>query len=327
MHIGTMVWRIGDRLEVGEQLAWIREAGFTGVGFHASAGVPGHWSGIDPAACGSATRTRLRHELQGFAYRELHAPFAIELRAATLGPAMTALVPVMELAADLAVDVVTIHADFGTAQAPHAAQGASPRPPASGPMAQPNVSPSAAPAGAPRPTREPDTATASQDAAWRAAMQELDAWAARMGTRAVLETIDGFEQVQGWGLARVGVNLDVGHMFLPSGRPRLAAAGGLGLLIRSLGTSLFHLHLHDVKDETDHIELGTGTIPFADLAAALQDTGYGHGATLEMNPDRVTPDGIRRSAAYLEGILARAASGGATPAAPGPPPVTPVGGS
>lgn len=56
--ICMMAWRIGEMLDIDTQLEWIREAGFDGVGFHASPGEPGQWQGIDPLA--SPPRASLR---------------------------------------------------------------------------------------------------------------------------------------------------------------------------------------------------------------------------------------------------------------------------
>ena len=88
-------------------------------------------------------------------------------------------------------------------------------------------------------------------------------------------------------------------MYLPAHQPTRRESGGIGNLIRHIGAALFHLHLHDVEGEVDHLEAGTGVVEFGEVAAALKNIGYPHNATLELNPDRVTPEGIRRSAAYV----------------------------
>ena len=77
--IGNMLWRIGDILDFDAQLAWTREAGFDGAGFHASAGAPGKWRGLEPADTSRERRVALRRELSAFSFAEIHAPFAIEL--------------------------------------------------------------------------------------------------------------------------------------------------------------------------------------------------------------------------------------------------------
>lgn len=254
--IGNMLWRIGDILDFDRQLEWTREAGFGGAGFHASAGVAGTWCGVEPSSCDAPERERLRREIQQFAFAEIHAPFAIELRNENLAASAAALMPVFELANDVGVGLVTVHATL---------------PP-----------------------------TESDLAAWVAPMQELDALAARMGIRVALEIADGFDVVREWGLPNVGVTLDVGHMYLATNRTVLERYAGIGNLVRHIGTSLFHLHLHDVDGEIDHIEIGTGGVAFREIAVALRDISYPHGVMLEMNPDRVTPVGVGRSAACID---------------------------
>jgi sugar phosphate isomerase/epimerase len=270
--IANMLWRIGELLDFDQQLAWTREAGFGGVGFHASAGVPGKWRGVEPSACDAAQRARLRRELGRFSFAEIHAPFAIELRTDALSSSLTALAPVLKLAEDLDVGVVTVHAQL------------------------------------PGPDADSDSC-AIDASAWLASMEQLNARAARVPTRVALEITQGFAAVMGWGLANVGVNLDVGHMYLPPNRQALRDMSGIGDLIRHLGTSLIHLHLHDVDGDTDHIEIGTGIVAFDEIAVALQDIGYPYGVTLELNPDRVTPEGIRRSAEHVRRCF-REAKGG-----------------
>ena len=251
--IGNMLWRIGQLLDFDQQLAWTRDAGFDGVGFHASAGSPGKWRGLEPSECSAAERKRLRRQIRDFAFAEIHAPFRIELSDETLSAGPVALEPILEFARDLGVGVVTVHARL------------------------PAVTSDPPPPG------------------WLASMQELAALAARCETQVVLEIEHGFDAVIGWGLSNIGINLDVGHMYLARNRQVLADMSGIGGLVRHVGGALRHLHLHDVEGEADHIEIGTGSVGFAELAAGLRDIGYRHNATLELNPDRTSPEGILRS--------------------------------
>ncbi len=256
--IGNMLWRIGRLLDIERQMAWSQRAGFDGVGFHAAAGTPGHWRGIEPATCPPEERARLRERLADFAFVEIHSPFAIAMRTDNLGASLQALAPVLSFAHDLGVRVVTVHAYPGDAEA--------------GP--------------------------------WRSAMQELDARAAAAGTLVALEITEGFGAVAEWDLPRVGVNLDVGHMLLPANGVPLTRYGGFAPLIELIGRKLVHLHLHDLRGEVDHIEIGTGEIACGDIAEGLAAIGYAGTATLEMNPDRVTPAGIRRSLETIRSHLA-----------------------
>ena len=257
LKIGNMLWRIGELLDFDQQLAWIRDAGFDGISFHASAGCPGQWCGIEPSTCDAKERARLRGEIGKFSFSEIHAPFAIKLSTDMLSSSITALAPVLKLAEDLGVGRVTVHAQFS-------GDGAD-----------------------------------SDFSGWLVPMQKLDVEAARAQTKVCLEIIEGFDVVKSWGLPNVGVNLDVGHMYLPNGKQSLKDMGGIGNLIRHIGDSLIHLHLHDVDGDTDHIETGTGVVDFDEIATALRDIDYSYGVTLEMNPNRVTPEGIRRSGEYV----------------------------
>jgi sugar phosphate isomerase/epimerase len=256
--IGNMLWRIGEILDFDEQLAWTRDAGFDGVGFHASGGAPGQWCGIEPADCDSVRRASLRRRLSGLSYVEIHAPFAIELTADRLDAEIEALAPVLELAADVDASVVTVHAQIGD--------------------------------------------TGGERDAWPAAMARLDRQAAQARTTIGLEITEGFDAVRDWGLPRVGVTLDVGHMRDSARAQSLERLGGLDGLIRTLGPALVHLHLHDTDGVTDHCEIGTGSVDFAGIIAALHETGYRGGATLEMNPDRCSAAGIARSLDRLRAL-------------------------
>lgn len=257
--IGNMLWRIGELLDFDQQLVWTRDAGFDGVGFHASTGAPGKWSGIEPATCDATRRACLRQEIGRFAFAEIHAPFAIDLQTETLSASMTALAPVLDLAKDLSVGVVTVHA-------------------------QP-----------PRSDTSPDMTQ------WLAPMQALEQRLSRVGTTVVLEIVDGFDAVKRWNLPRVRVNLDVGHMYASANTHVLDRYNGIGNLIRHIGPALAHLHMHDVAadGQLDHIEIGTGIVDFDEITSALRDIAYRGNMTLELNPDRVSPEGIRRSADYL----------------------------
>jgi len=109
-NIGMMAWRIGERLDIHEQIEWIRRAGFGGVGFHACAGTPGQWQGIDPAVTTAEARARLRERLSGFPLREVHAPVALLLNEGSLRQTTETLIPIVDFAGDVAATVVTIHA-------------------------------------------------------------------------------------------------------------------------------------------------------------------------------------------------------------------------
>ncbi len=138
-------------------------------------------------------------------------------------------------------------------------------------------------------------------APWADALDRLDALAATRDLFVGLEVTEGFATIRDQGSPRIGVTLDVGHMYCHGRRP-LQQFGTIGAVGRELGPTLKHLHLHDVLGERDHVEIGTGQVEFDDLFAALRDQGFAGGACLELNPDAVTPDGMRRS---LESVRSR----------------------
>ncbi len=259
--IGNMLWRIGDILDIDQQIAWSRDAGFDGIGFHASPGISGKWRGIDPASCDSGRRGELRERIATFSFAEIHAPFAIELRRETLWEDVASLTPILQFADDLGVGVVTVHA------------------------------------------RAVNTWERSPERGGRPVLERLDEYASKRGVLVALEIVDGFDTVIRWGLSNIGLNLDVGHMYLPANRQKLEQTAGIGGLIRRLGKKLFHLHLHDVVGATDHKEIGTGIVEYDQIASALRKIGYRENATLEMNPDRVDPQGIIRSAETVRRYL------------------------
>jgi sugar phosphate isomerase/epimerase len=136
---------------------------------------------------------------------------------------------------------------------------------------------------------------------WAESMAALDADARGKGLEIGLEIVSGFCAVQSWALPGIGITLDVGHLYGMDAGRHLAPFGTIGALVRELGPRLLHLHVHDVAT-LDHVEIGTGCVDFVDLLTGLRDISYARGMCLEMNPDRVSPDGIRRSLASLRSI-------------------------
>jgi sugar phosphate isomerase/epimerase len=57
--------------------------------------------------------------------------------------------------------------------------------------------------------------------------------------------------------------------------------------------------VHDNTGTVDHIEIGTGQVDWDDTIRAIAEIRYRGSMILEPNPDRVTPEGIRRSAGFL----------------------------
>lgn len=251
--IGVMLWRIGEILDLAQQLEWVRQQGFEAVSLHADPGLPGVWCGLDPATTDAMERRRWRERLAPFVRREVHAPIPDEITLANPARAVEALAPAVELACDLGVDIVTVHAQ----------------------------------------TPAPDAPVSSVEA-WRQALVRLDGLAGEAGVIIGLELMGNFSWLERLSLAHTGLTLDVGHMYHHNGagyRPY----GSIGGLVRAVSSYLVHLHVHDVSAEgIDHIEVGTGIIAFDDLLDSLV-VGYRGMICLEMNPDRVSPEGILRS--------------------------------
>ena len=255
-NLAFMVWRIGDILDFDAQVAWVAEAGFESVAFHASPGRPGQWRGVDPGVAGATERARLRAMLEPFKAREIHAPFETKLEPDTPEMALDMLDTTCAFAGDVGADVVTVHADPPPPDVPEA----------------------------------PDT--------WQAALDRLNAAAEKADIRIGIEFMQGFEWLRRPRRERIGATLDVGHMYLDDGagyRPY----GGIGDQIRDLDDVLFNMHIHDYNGEYDHIEIGTGRVDVDAVLRGLADIGYHGILSLELNPDRVSPEGIVRSAAFL----------------------------
>lgn len=265
--IANMVWAVGDIVDPGAQVRWIREAGFDGVGFHACAGALPYWAGIDPAACDEASRRIWRREVADFRLREIHAPFEIELRADTLPVASAALAPILAFGGDVGVDVVTVHAVL----------------------------------------QDEDAVEAPE---WRKTLQGLNEQAGRAGLMIGLEILKDFAWLDRWDLPHIGVTLDVGHLFSAAGGvDGLKRLGGISGVSRKIGRRLAHLHVHDHNGQVDHIEAGTGLIDFADMMAGLAALDYRKGMCLELNPSRVTPEGMVRSLEHLRRLARRHGDG------------------
>ena len=137
---------------------------------------------------------------------------------------------------------------------------------------------------------------------WRgvdpAALERLNEMADKAGVVIGLELMRGFEGLNAPRRDHIGVTLDVGHMYLNEGAGYLPYHT-IGGLVRSLSDVLVHLHVHDYDGTYDHIEVGTGCVDFDEVLRSLSEMDYKGTLCLELNPDRVSPEGIRRSADFL----------------------------
>lgn len=133
---------------------------------------------------------------------------------------------------------------------------------------------------------------------WQEQLDSLDGMACTAGVTVGLELMQGFGRLSAPRRERIGVTLDIGHMYFDEGEG-YRACGSIGGLVRSLDDALVHLHVHDYDGTYDHIEVGTGRVDFEDMVRGLADIGYDGALCLELNPDRVSSEGLRRSADLL----------------------------
>ncbi|MBM3189227.1 MAG: sugar phosphate isomerase/epimerase [Chloroflexi bacterium] len=248
--VGMMVWRIGQLLDLAEQVEWVRASGFEALSFHASPGVPGVWRGVHPQALDSPQRRALRQQLAGFSRREVHAPFAMALSPADPLATVEALAPIVAFAGEVDASIVTVHA------------------------------------------AAPDAEAEMGD--WHRALDGLDALACQAGVTVGLENLPETPWFQGPRLPHVGVTLDIGH-WCSAQLAGLEPAGSLEAAILCLGDALVHVHAHDHDGTHDHVEVGTGQLDWGSLIRGLRGISYDGFLCLELNPDLVSPEGMRRS--------------------------------
>lgn len=91
-----------------------------------------------------------------------------------------------------------------------------------------------------------------------------------------LEHVQTFDERGG-----LGICIDIGHAELKRGEPNESAVD----LIRDYGRVLLHLHVHDVRKGADHVPLGSGSIDYSTIAAALREVDFEGTAALEIQSD------------------------------------------
>ncbi len=97
------------------------------------------------------------------------------------------------------------------------------------------------------------------------------------------ETAEDFEPVIDQ-VPDLGLTLDVGHANLGGSENKSIA------IIEKFGRLIRHVHLHDnrggqSKDDDLHLPIGTGTVDFPGIMAALLRAGYDGTMTLEVKPE------------------------------------------
>lgn len=267
-NVGVMLWRIGDLLALDAQIDWLLDNQFDAVAFHAAAGNPPEWVGVDPATADAAARKRLRQRLDPFRGREVHAPFRLTVTAEDGLQIVDELAPVLQFSAEVGAEVVTVHAvtPGGSFEQHMIDQG----------RLDPSV-------------RQPPQV--QRDEQYLTALMALNAHARELGIVAALELHDGFDYVNRIGHSHLAINLDVGHMF--HGRWH-EPFGGFQQLVKHIGPNLTHCHIHDTTSAVDHLEIGTGIVDFEMVMQSFAAVNYPGFFIIEPNPNRVTPEGIVR---------------------------------
>jgi sugar phosphate isomerase/epimerase len=133
---------------------------------------------------------------------------------------------------------------------------------------------------------------------WQRDLDRLNGLARQARVRVGLELTRGFDWLRRPARPNIGLTLDVGHMYL-NGAAALRPFGTIGQAVGRQADVLIHLHVHDYDGRVDHIEPGTGRVDFEDLISSLAAVGYAGALCLELNPQRCSPAGMRRSAAFL----------------------------
>ena len=126
----------------------------------------------------------------------------------------------------------------------------------------------------------------------------------------LVETTDQYlEVVERLDAPSIGLNFDVGHAYCVS--EDIPAA------IARLASHIRHYHLEDIAATRVHHHLvpGTGAIDFAEVIAAIRETGYDGWLTVELYPFLDDPDAAARRAIEVLGPLLGPA-GDPSPAAP-----------
>ena len=109
----------------------------------------------------------------------------------------------------------------------------------------------------------------------------------------------------------VGATIDVGHLVSHLPREVLESSNGVARynetlirIVQTLGSLVYHLHLHDVRrsDWRDHRCVGRGIIDFRMLFGFLDRIGYSGGIELELEEmDKAAA--LSESKRYLEGMF------------------------
>ena len=267
MHIGLMVWEIGD-LSFLDQFAWASANGFDAIAFHTSP-LLAPKRGTDPETMKPQDWARLKIATQPFADVDVHAPFDnYDLSLVTPNERVRrASVEVfgqsLRLASRLKAKTVTLHRTATRSGIP----------------------------------------AKQQQRHLIESLLELDGAASALGVRVGLEATEDFEIFERVRFSSVGITIDVGHLSFHDGRA-YKPWGSLGGLIRHLGPRIVHVHLHDYDGKRDHLPLGRGRLDFAEIVGALKAVDYTGALCLELAPSPTIEDDYRQSLARLRNLRA-----------------------
>jgi len=266
MRIGLMVWEIGER-GFFEQFKWAAAHGFEEIAFH-TCPLLAPRRGIDPEAMTPDDWVRLKAVTAPFADVDIHAPF---------DNYDVSLVTPNERIREASLEL--LEETLRTA----------------GRLKAKTVTVHTGPTGAAIPAQ-------GQRRLLAESLMALDELAAALGVRIGLETTDEFDLFQQVTFESTGVTLDVGHLSFNGGEA-YEPWGSLGGLIRHLGASIVHVHLHDYDGQRDHLPLGAGNIDFAEVISALKEIGYEGALCLELAPSPTIEEDYLRSRDQLRSLL------------------------
>ncbi|MFO7948463.1 MAG: sugar phosphate isomerase/epimerase family protein [Armatimonadota bacterium] len=263
MHVGAMVWRIGNIDGFYEQFEWLAEGGFEGVAFHTAPSFGGGWASFDVRQHDAADRERLKEAVKPFRSVTIHAEsfnYDVILESPNddvRAGAVQSLERTLDLAAEIGAVAVTVHRGKSSAPAGEAA-----------------------------------------DEAFRRSVSDLSSMAGQRGVTVGFEIEEDFSAVTA-AEGPVGITLDIGHV----ARHRQSVGGAYPAvpdLVRVLDDRIVHVHVHDFDGTHDHITVGSGHIDIPGTVYALTEIGYDGMLCLELNPDRCSPDEFLESKRILE---------------------------
>jgi sugar phosphate isomerase/epimerase len=255
MKIGCMLWRIGDILDLYEQIEWVKEHRFQEVSFWTIPGIPGAWQGFGAEQATQDDINKLKSALVGIPEVDLHAGFPLDSTDADSRKAtIQRLMPTFELAEAINASVVTIHPDQRTAE----------------------------------------FSGATRDAALADSLMQINEVAGKSNVLVGIETEWDMLLIEELDLPHVGITVDTGHMHFRDGEA-FKPYGSLGGLIKRFRKKIVHLHVHDYDGKLDHIAVGRGYIDFPDIIKALCEIQFQGSLCLEINPDREPPEAICES--------------------------------